>query len=254
MPVQFVARRLLVASTAKITKLATAVRDHLAVRNVGKHSPGLMIANDIKRFTSGNRSSSLAPTRVIPSFRLAWAVPAAKQTVRLSPALGHGKLIFQLEPTERRMQFPSLVQVSYTMPISAIGASASASPAERTSNLWKQAYRDLSEDEERSPKLEKLKALLKHDLGKPHIKLRSDDGVHDLLKMMEEKRRTVQSKKSTEKIQSACSHMMKIQDVVGAGASVGGPYVAIPVAALFSVFAVCLLLQIYVQYVEFNTM
>ena len=116
--------------------------------------------------------------------------------------------------------------------------SASAGSGKRTSNLWKQAYQGLSEHPERGPRLEKLKALLKQDLGKPHIRLRSDDGVRELLSLMEEKKRQVESKKSTAKIQAACSHINSIKDVFGAAADVGGPYVAIPVAALFSVFAV----------------
>ncbi|KAF3042173.1 hypothetical protein E8E12_008304 [Didymella heteroderae] len=80
-------------------------------------------------------------------------------------------------------------------------------------------------------------ALLKQDLGKLHINLRSKEGVLELFGMMEAKRRKVQGKKVTAKIQSACSHMAKIQDVVGAGASAGGPYVVIVTEALFSVFA-----------------
>lgn len=116
--------------------------------------------------------------------------------------------------------------------------SANTGPGKRTSNLWKQAYQGLSEHPERGPRLEKLKALLKRDLGKPHIKLRSDDGVRELLGLMEEKKRQLERKKSTAKIQAACSHINNVKEVFGAAADVGGPYVAIPVAALFFVFAV----------------
>lgn len=122
---------------------------------------------------------------------------------------------------------------SNTMP-----TSANAGSGKRTSNLWKQAYQGLSEHPERGPRLEKLKALLKRDLDKPHIKLRSDDGVRELLGLMEEKKRQVESKKSSAKIQAACSHINNVKEIFGAAADVGGPYVAIPVAALFSVFAV----------------
>lgn len=158
---------------------------------------------------------------------------AAKQTVRLSPAPGIPKLIFRLEIFGNECD---VFLTSDTMTISATSASAGSS--KHTSNLWKQAYQGLSEHPERGPRLEKLKALLKRDLGKPHIKPRSNDGVHELLCLVEVKKRQVESKKSTEKIQAACSHMNKVKDVFGAAADVGGPYVAIPVAALFSVFAV----------------
>lgn len=116
--------------------------------------------------------------------------------------------------------------------------STSPGPGKRKPNLWKQAYQALNDEDKGGERLQKLNTLLKQELGKPNIKLRSDDGYRELLDMIQKKARKVENKKSTEKIGAICSNMMKIEDIVAAGTNVGGPYVAIPVAALFSVFAV----------------
>lgn len=80
--------------------------------------------------------------------------------------------------------------------------------------------------------------MLKQELGKPNMKLRSDDGYRELFAMIQKKARKVESKKLTEKIENICSYIKPIEGIVSAAANVGGPYVAIPAAALFSVFAV----------------
>lgn len=116
----------------------------------------------------------------------------------------------------------------------------SPGPGKRTPNLWKQAYQALNDEEKGRERLHKVNTMLKEELGKPNIKLRSDEGYQQLLGMIQIKARKLESKKGVDKIGQICSHMMKFQDIVAAGAGVGGPYVAIPAAALFSVFSVSL--------------
>lgn len=121
--------------------------------------------------------------------------------------------------------------------------SASPRPEKRTSYLWKQAYQALNDEEKGRERLHKLNTMLKQELGRPNIKLRSDDGYRELFGMIQKKARRLESKRSTEKTGAICSNMTKIQDIVAAGANVGGPYVAIPIAALFSVFAVSMFMH-----------
>lgn len=115
----------------------------------------------------------------------------------------------------------------------------------RTSNLWKQAYKALNDEEKGRERLHKLNMVLKEELGKPKMKLRSEDGYNQLLGLIQGKARQMQNSKSTEKIGRICKNMMAVQDIVAAGANVGGPYVAIPAAALFLAFSVSFKLIIF---------
>ena len=47
---------------------------------------------------------------------------------------------------------------------------------ERVPNLWKDAYNALSEDEKGKERLHKLNGILREQLGKPKLKVRSEDG------------------------------------------------------------------------------
>ncbi len=116
--------------------------------------------------------------------------------------------------------------------------STTSDKAKRAPNLWKQAYQALNDEDKGRERLAKLITILKGELGKPNMKLRSDDGYKQLLSMIETKARKLENSKSVEKVGRICSKMMKFQDIVAAGAGVGGPYVAIPAAALFTVFSV----------------
>ncbi|KAF2630451.1 ankyrin [Macroventuria anomochaeta] len=115
--------------------------------------------------------------------------------------------------------------------------STSSGSGKCTLNLWKQAYQALNDEEKGRERLHKLNTMLKQELGKPNMKLRSKDGYKQLSDMIQRKARQLEDSKSTEKIGRICSNMMKFQDIVAAGANVGGPYVAIPAAALFSAFS-----------------
>jgi len=117
---------------------------------------------------------------------------------------------------------------------SVVGASG-----ERTPNLWKEAYTALSEDEKGKERLRKLSAILKEQLGKPNLRLRSEDGCKQLQGLISKRSQELTANKSSEKVGKICDSMVAIQDLVAAGANVGGPYVAIPAAALFVVFSVC---------------
>lgn len=122
------------------------------------------------------------------------------------------------------------------MPGSNVGKSPSS--GKRAPNMWKQAYQALNDEDKGRERLHKLNTILKAELGKPSMKLRSDEGYKQLLSMIQIKARKLESRKSVDKIGRICNNMMKFQDIVAAGAGVGGPYVAIPAAALFSVFSV----------------
>lgn len=125
------------------------------------------------------------------------------------------------------------------------GASTGPSPGKRTPNLWKQAYQALNDEEKGRERLHKLNSMLKAELGKPNIKLRSDEGYQQLLGMIQTKARKLEGKKSVDKIGRICSKMMKFEDIVATGAGIAGPYVAIPAAALFSAFSVRFRAQVY---------
>lgn len=110
----------------------------------------------------------------------------------------------------------------------------------RTPNLWKEAYAALSEDEKGKERLHKLNGILRDQLGKPKLKVRSDDGYKQLQNLISKRSQELVASKSSEKVGKICDNMLAIQDLVSAGANVAGPYVAIPAAALFVVFSVCL--------------
>lgn len=105
-------------------------------------------------------------------------------------------------------------------------------------NLWKEAYSALSEDDKGKERLHRLNSILKEQLNKPNLKLRSEDGYKQLQALISKRSNDLAASKSSDKVGKICDNMMTIQDLVAAGANVGGPYVAIPAAALFLAFSV----------------
>ena len=105
-------------------------------------------------------------------------------------------------------------------------------------NLWKEAYKALCDDEQGKDRVHKLNKKLRIQLGRPNLNLRSDDGYKHLLALINDRSRVLSNNKSSSKVASICDNMLRIKDLVATGASVGGPYVAIPAAALFLVFSV----------------
>lgn len=111
---------------------------------------------------------------------------------------------------------------------------------EHAQNLWKEAYKALCDDDQGRDRLHKLNKRLRVQLGKPKLNLRSEDGYKELLGLINTKsQKLLSNKKSSSKMAIVCDNMLRIKDLVAMGASVGGPYVAIPAAALFLVFSVC---------------
>ena len=108
----------------------------------------------------------------------------------------------------------------------------------RTPSLWKEAYSALSEDEKGKERLHKLNVILREQLGKPKLKVRSEDGYKQLQALINKRSQDLAASKSSEKVGKICDNMLTIQELVAAGANVGGPYVAIPAAALFLAFSV----------------
>ncbi|KAJ4353074.1 hypothetical protein N0V95_003669 [Ascochyta clinopodiicola] len=104
-------------------------------------------------------------------------------------------------------------------------------------NIHEQAYEALKDDEKGRERLQKLNSIIKEQLGKPKLKLRSEDGYKQLLKLIHKKAESLEQSKSSEKVGRICKNMMSIQELVAAGANVGGPYIAIPAAALFLAFS-----------------
>lgn len=104
--------------------------------------------------------------------------------------------------------------------------------------LWQEAYDALAEDEKGKERLQKLSNIIKDQIGKPKLKIRSDDGYAALSSLIQEKAKKLEDDKSSDKVDKITSNMMMIQDLVGAAAGVGGPYVALPAAALFLAFSV----------------
>jgi hypothetical protein len=107
-----------------------------------------------------------------------------------------------------------------------------------TSTFWKQAYEELNDEDKGREKLQKLDSLLTEKLQKPGVKLRSEEGYQQLRGMINDKAHQLERKKGVEKSGNLFKNMMLFQDIVAAGAGAGGPYVAIPAAALFSTFTV----------------
>lgn len=118
------------------------------------------------------------------------------------------------------------------------GPPVSSKSTENGPNLWKEAYRALKDDEKGRERLQRLNIVIKEQLGNPKLKLRSEDGYKQLLGLIQEKAQSLEQSKSSEKVGKICKNMMSIQELVTAGANVGGPYVAIPAAALFLAFSV----------------
>ena len=87
-------------------------------------------------------------------------------------------------------------------------------------------------------RLQKLDRLLTRKLQKPCVKLRSKEGCQQLRKMINDKAHQLERRKGIDKTDSLFKIMLLFQDIVAAGAGAGGPYVAIPAAALFSAFTV----------------
>ena len=110
--------------------------------------------------------------------------------------------------------------------------------SKRTPNLWKEAYSALNDDEKGKERLHRLNVIIKEQLGKPKLRLRSEDGYKQLAALIQKKSKSLEASKSSEKIGSICDNMLTIQELVSAGVNVGGPYVAIPAAALFLAFSV----------------
>ena len=106
------------------------------------------------------------------------------------------------------------------------------------SNFWKQAYKELNNEDKGKEKLQKLDRLLTEKLQRPGLKLQSEEGYQLLRGMINDNARQIESRKDVDKTESFLKNMKLFQDIVAAGAGAGGPYVAIPVAALFSAFAV----------------
>lgn len=116
--------------------------------------------------------------------------------------------------------------------------SVASSSGKHTTNLWKEAYNALNDDEKGKERLHKLHKIIKEQLGKPKLKLRSEDGYKQLSALIQKESKKLQASKSSEKVGKICDNMLKIQELVAAGVNVGGPYVAIPAAALFLAFSV----------------
>ena len=106
------------------------------------------------------------------------------------------------------------------------------------STFWKQAYEELNDEEKGRERLQKLDRLLTEKLQRPGLKLRSEEGYQLLRGMINDNAHQIERRNGVDKTESLLKIMMLFQDIVAAGAGAGGPYVAIPVVALFSAFTV----------------
>jgi hypothetical protein len=109
----------------------------------------------------------------------------------------------------------------------------------REPNLWREAYKALYTDEEEKDHMQKLQAKLRQRLNNPTLNLKTEDGYKKLLKFISKEGAMLEAKKRPERFHKVSQNMLEIKSLVEAGAAVGGPYVAIPAAALFLVFSVC---------------
>ena len=119
-------------------------------------------------------------------------------------------------------------------------------PKNEPPNLWKEGYDALRSDPFGKARLQKLTTILKNELGLPSINLRSSDGYKQLLSLMAQRASALEAGPSSAKsdktakmgevIGKVRDHILNLQEVVAAGASVAGPYVAIPAAALMVAF------------------
>jgi hypothetical protein len=136
---------------------------------------------------------------------------------------------------------PEAVVVLWTLSISfpyLMAGSVISNSGKRIPNLWKEAYSALRDDDKGKDRLDKLNAILRKELDKPHLKLHSNDGYKQLQTLIRRKSESLSAKRASEKVSKICDNMLAIKDIVAAGAGVGGPYVAIPAAALFLAFSV----------------
>jgi hypothetical protein len=106
-------------------------------------------------------------------------------------------------------------------------------------NLWKEAYQALYEDSEEKGQMQKLQFKLRKRLNEPTLDLKSELGHKKMLGFINTAGEKLAAKKRPERFNKICQHLLQIKELVGAGTAVGGPYIAIPAAALFLVFSVC---------------
>lgn len=121
-----------------------------------------------------------------------------------------------------------------------MAGSAAGKTSKHAPNIWKEAYNELSADEKGKDRLHKLNDILRQEIGQPKLKIRSEDGYKQLQAFINKRSAKLKTSKVSEKVGKISSNMLKIEELVSAGANVGGPYVAIPAAALFMAFSVCL--------------
>ncbi|KAL6160069.1 hypothetical protein ACJQWK_09530 [Exserohilum turcicum] len=104
-------------------------------------------------------------------------------------------------------------------------------------NLWKEAYKALYADNEEKEHMHKVQAKLRKRLNQPDLNLKTEEGHKVLMYFIGKQGVKMEAKKYPERFSKVSQNMSVIKELFGAGAAVGGPYVAIPVAALFMVFA-----------------
>lgn len=105
-------------------------------------------------------------------------------------------------------------------------------------DLWREAYKALYADNAEKEHMQKLQAKLRKRLNQPDLDLKTDKGYKVMLSFINKQGSKMESKKRPERFSKVAHNMLVIKELFGAGAAVGGPYVAIPVAALFMVFSV----------------
>ncbi len=122
-------------------------------------------------------------------------------------------------------------------------------------DIWKDSYKALLHDTAGAKSLAKLTKKLKEAIEAQGVKaqgggggvskelnLRSTDGYKQLRTLIDARCVELNKKKlASSKAASVCGNLLRLKDAVGAATSAGGPYVAIPVAALFMVFSVSFL-------------
>lgn len=111
----------------------------------------------------------------------------------------------------------------------------------KEANLWREAYKALYADPDEKETMQKVQAKLRKRLAQPDLDLRTDQGHQVLLSFISRQGSKMEGKKRPERFTKVAHNMVVIKELFGAGAAVGGPYVAIPIAALFMVFSVCCL-------------
>jgi hypothetical protein len=106
-------------------------------------------------------------------------------------------------------------------------------------NLWREAYKSLYAENGEKEHMQKVQAKLRKRLNQPDLDLKTDEGYNVMVSFISKQGSKMESKKRPERFSKVSQNMIAMKDLFGAGAAVGGPYVAIPVAALFMVFSVC---------------